>query len=89
MNGLARARLRGAVQSRIAALKDNPLLQEIMKSVRDEAVRAWLATHHEEGQVAREFAWMLHKAIDRIESVIQGAIDDGRIAAARVTAPLR
>ena len=71
------------------ALIENPLLQEIFAQVRSEAVRAWLSTAAQGGEDAREFSWMLHKAIDRIEGVIQGAIDDGRIAAARVTAPLR
>lgn len=71
------------------ALIENPLLQEVFAQVREEAVRAWLATPVVEGQDAREFSWMLHKAIDRIEGVIQGAVDDGRIAAARATAPLR
>ena len=71
------------------ALKENPLLQEIIEQVRDEAKRAWIATPAQDGQQAREFAWMLHKAVDRIESVIQGAIDDQRVAAARATAPLR
>jgi len=81
-----------SVEARAAnanALKENPLLAEILAEVRKEAVRAWIATHHEEGRAAREFAWMLHKAADRIEALIQGAIDDGRIAATRLTAPLR
>lgn len=71
------------------ALKENPLLAEIIEQVKSEAVQAWLSTAAQEGQQAREFAWMLHKAVGRIEGVIQGAIDDGVIAAKRVTAPLR
>lgn len=71
------------------ALKENPLLVEILEQVRSEAVAAWLSTPAQGGEPAREFAWLLHKAVGRIESVIQGAIDDGRIAAARATAPLR
>ena len=72
-----------------AALKENPLLQEIFEQVKAEAVQAWLSTAAQEGKEAREFAWLLHKAINRIETVIQGAIDDGVIAAKRATAPLR
>lgn len=72
-----------------AALKENPLLAEIIEQVKREAVTAWLSTAAQEGKEAREFAWLLHKAVNRIESVIQGAIDDGIIAAKRATAPLR
>jgi hypothetical protein len=57
--------------------------------VKAEAVRAWISTPAQGGEQAREFAWMLHKAVGRIEAVIQGAIDDQRVAASRVTAPLR
>jgi xanthine/CO dehydrogenase XdhC/CoxF family maturation factor len=72
-----------------AALKDNPLLQEILAQVKAEAVNTWVATPAQGGEPAREFAWMLYKAVGRIEGVIQGAIDDGVIAAARAIAPLR
>jgi hypothetical protein len=71
------------------ALKENPLLAEIIEQVKAEAVQAWLQTPAQEGQQAREFAWMLHKAMGRFESVIQGAIDDGVVAAKRAAAPLR
>jgi hypothetical protein len=71
------------------ALKDNPLLVEIIEQMKAEAVLAWISTPAQGGEQAREFAWMLHKAVGRFESVIQGAIDDGLIAAKRATAPLR
>ena len=71
------------------ALQENPLLAEIIEQVKDEAVQAWLSTPAQDGQQAREFAWLLYKSVMRIESVIQGAIDDGVIAAKRATAPLR
>lgn len=71
------------------ALKENPLLAEVIERVKAEAIQAWLSTAAQEGKEAREFAWLLHKAAQRIESVIQGAIDDGMIAAKRATAPLR
>lgn len=80
------------IESRAAnanALRENPLLADILEQVKGEAVRAWIATPAQGGEQAREFAWMLHKAVGRIESVIQGAIDDGVIAAARAAAPLR
>lgn len=71
------------------ALKENPLLAEILAQVKDQAVQAWLQTPAQEGERARELAWVTYKVADRIESIIQGAIDDGAIAASRATAPLR
>jgi hypothetical protein len=71
------------------ALKENPLLAEIIEQLKAQAVAAWLATPAQDGERARELAWVTHKVADRVEGIIQGAIDDGRIAAARATAPLR
>ena len=72
-----------------AQLLENPLLEEVLSQIEDEARRAWLATPAQDGQQAREFAWMLSKAVGRIRDVLQGAIDDQKIAASRATAPLR
>ena len=69
-------------------LKGNALLQEILKQVEDEAVKAWLASPVKDTE-AREFSWMLAKATQRLRDVIQGAIDDRTIAASRAAAPLR
>jgi hypothetical protein len=49
------------------ALKENPLLAEILDQVKREAIQAWLSTAAQEGKEAREFAWLLHKAVNRIE----------------------
>jgi hypothetical protein len=72
-----------------AALKENPLLIEIIEKLKAQAIQAWLSTPAQDGERARELAWITHKVADRIEGIIQGAIDDGVIAASRATAPLR
>lgn len=69
-------------------LLDDPLLQEALSTVRDEAIRAWQATAARDTE-ARELAWLTVKNLDRITACLQGMVDDGRIAAARVQAPLR
>jgi hypothetical protein len=71
------------------ALKENPLLQEILTSIERAAVDAWVGTPAQDGQQAREFAWMLYKAAGRFRVEIQAAIDEQRISASRLTAPLR
>lgn len=72
-----------------AALQDNALLTEILDQVKQEAIAAWIATGLHDTQ-AREMAWTLVKAQGRIRDVIQGAVDNGRIDAARAArAPLR
>jgi hypothetical protein len=71
------------------ALKDNPLLTEILDGIEKAAVDAWVGTPAQDGAQAREFAWMLCKAAGRIRVEIQSAIDDQRISASRLTAPLR
>lgn len=71
------------------ALKDNPLLVEILGSIEKAAIDAWVATPAQDGAPAREFAWMLYKAAGRIRVEIQAAIDEQRISASRLTAPLR
>jgi hypothetical protein len=72
-----------------AALKDNPLLQEILDKLKSQAVEAWIGTAAIDGERARELAWITYKNAQRIEAIIQGAIDDQRVAASRATAPLR
>jgi len=71
------------------ALKENPLLEDVLSQVEAEAIASWLSTPAQGGENAREFAWMLHKAVGRIRTVIDGAIQDKVIAASRATAPLR
>lgn len=71
------------------ALKENPLLSDILDSIEQAAVDAWVGTPAQDGQQAREFAWMLYKAAGRFRVEIQSAIDEQRISASRLTAPLR
>jgi len=71
------------------ALKENPLLEEALASIEKAAVAAWVGTPAQDGQQAREFAWMLYKAAQRVRVEIQSAIDDQRVSASRLTAPLR
>jgi hypothetical protein len=71
------------------ALKENPLLQEILSGIERAAVDAWVGTPAQDGQQAREFAWMLYKAAGRFRVEIQSAIDEQRISVSRLTAPLR
>jgi hypothetical protein len=69
-------------------LLDDPLLQEALGLIKDEAIAAWQATAARDTE-AREIAWLTVKITDRITSCLQGMVDDGRIAAARTQAPLR
>lgn len=69
-------------------LLDDPMFKEALDSIREEAIRAWQATATRDTE-AREIAWITVKVLDRIEGVFQSAVDSGRIAAARVQAPLR
>lgn len=72
-----------------AALKDNAFLTEILDQVKQEAINAWIGTNIHD-TVGRELAWTLVKAQGRIRDVIQGALDDGLIAAHRAAKePLR
>lgn len=71
------------------ALKENPLLAEILDGIEQAAVDAWVGTPAQDGQQAREFAWMLYKAAGRFRVEIDSAIDAERISASRLTAPLR
>jgi len=71
-----------------AQLLDNPLLNEAFDSVRSAAVHAWEMTKADDTQ-SREIAWLTVKVLARIKGELQSIVDDGRIAAARVQAPLR
>jgi hypothetical protein len=66
----------------------DPLLKEAFQTIRDEAIRSWENTPARDTD-AREIAWLTVKVLGRIEGVLQSAVDDGRIAAARTQAPLR
>lgn len=73
---------------RAQQLLDDPLFKEAFETIRNEATRAWEASSARDTE-AREIAWLTVKILGRIEGVLQGVVDDGRIAAARVQAPLR
>lgn len=69
------------------ALKNNAFLTECFDAVEDAARQAWLATRSDDTQ-GREMAYLLTKAVHRVKDVIQSAVDDGQIAAARAARPL-
>lgn len=69
-------------------LLDDPVLQDALKKVRDEALKAWEITAARDTE-GREWAWLTVKNVDRINAALQGMVDDGKIAAARVQAPRR
>lgn len=69
-------------------LLNDPLLQEAFAAIRAEAIGAWEHTAARDSD-AREIAWLTVKVLGRIEGVLQSAVDDGRIAAARTQIPLR
>jgi hypothetical protein len=69
-------------------LLEDPLLQEALGKIKAEAVDAWEKTAARDSE-ARELAWITVRVTNRITDCLQGMVDDGRIAAARVQAPLR
>lgn len=79
------------IQARAAAAKrlaDDPMLIEALANIKRGAIDAWTATSTDNSQ-AREFAWLTVKVVNRIEAELESIIADGKIAAARVQAPLR
>jgi hypothetical protein len=79
------------VQARASAaqrLLDDPMLIEALANIRHAAINAWEATPIADTQ-AREFAWLTVKVVGRIEAELQSVIDSGKIAAARIQAPVR
>jgi hypothetical protein len=80
-----------SVEARAAAaqrLMDDPLLIEALGNIRAAAIQAWEQTSIDKEQ-EREIAWLTVKVVRRIEAELQSIIDNGKIAAARVQAPLR
>jgi hypothetical protein len=69
-------------------LLDDPVLQEALQKVRDEALKAWETTAARDTE-GREWAWLTVKNVDRIKVALESMVDDGKIAAARVQAPRR
>ncbi len=69
-------------------LMDDPVLIEALANIRFAAIKAWETTAIDNAQ-AREFAWLTVKVVGRIEAELQSIIDNGKIAASRVQAPVR
>jgi hypothetical protein len=69
-------------------LIDDPVLVEALANIRMAAINAWQATATTDQQ-QREVAWLTVKVVNRIEAELQSVIDNGKIAAARIQAPLR
>ena len=67
------------------ALLDDALLNEIFDKLRADAIAAWLATPAVGGQEARDMCWTLVKAQERVKDALQSAVNDGLIAADRLT----
>ena len=69
-------------------LINDPMLVEAFGSIRAAAITAWEQTSIDKQQ-EREIAWLTVKVVNRIEAELQSIIDNGKIAAARVQAPIR
>lgn len=69
-------------------LLDDPILMQALADIRSTAIAKWESTSPDKAD-EREWAWMTVKNINRIEQELKSVIDDGKIAAARVQAPLR
>lgn len=66
------------------ALLEDPLLNEIFDKQRTDAVAGWLATPASDRD-ARDWFWMLIKAQDALKASLQAVVDNGLIAADRLT----
>lgn len=66
------------------ALLEDPLLNEIFDKQRADAVAGWLATPTSDRDT-RDWFWMLIKAQDALKASLQAVVDDGLIAADRLT----
>jgi hypothetical protein len=62
------------------ALKENPLLAEILDEAENDAVASWKNTPVVDGEKAREKAWMMLKSVERIRTLIDARIDAAKIA---------
>lgn len=69
-------------------LRNDPLLVEALANIRTGAIDAWQATKIDD-EKARDMAWLTVKVVARIEAELQSVIDNGKLAASRVQAPLR
>ena len=66
------------------ALLENPLLNEIFDKSRTNAITAWLQTPASDRD-GRDWCWMLIKAQDALKASLQAVVDDGAIAASRLS----
>lgn len=79
------ATARAAAAQRIA---DDPLLVEALANIKRAALQSFEATGIDDDR-RRMVAWVTVKVVSRIEAELQSIIDEGKIAAARIQAPLR
>jgi hypothetical protein len=61
-------------------LLNDPLLAEAIQTIRNECVRAWVASGHDQGK-EREGFWMFAKTVDNFELLLKGWIETGKLAA--------
>ncbi len=82
---MSNAAARASAAKRLA---DDPIMVEAFENIRKAAIQAWQSTAAD-NVAARETAWLTVKVVNRIEAELQSIIDNGLIAASRVTAPVR
>ncbi len=68
------------------ALLEDPLLNEILDNLREQAIAAWAATPALGGEAAREMAYYIVTGQDAVRTAIQAIVDNGRIAEAKLSA---
>lgn len=68
------------------AVRNNPVMQKILASVREDSVAEWQRAKTVE---QREAAWALNQAIDRVDAAFAKFIGNGDMAAKRLDASNR
>lgn len=69
-------------------LIEDPMLVEAFANVRKAAMDFWQSTSANQER-EREQAWLTVKAVNRIEAELESIIENGKIAASRLQAPVR
>jgi len=65
------------------ALLDDPLLAKALEESKRQVLEMWENTPSRDKD-GREWLWMLHQATLRVENILKGYIDNGRIAKANL-----
>lgn len=68
---------------RAKQLRDDPLLSEILATIREEAIAAWVGTKVADS-AQREFSWLTVKVLDRIDDKLQAEVDNWHMSARAV-----